>query len=377
MSKARVAILAPFASTPAEANSAGASAGGVERYVVELAKGISELGYRPTLVAPSGATEHVRGHSVEVISFPRWKVLYGAPIFNPLRHLKSIAGFDIVHAQATYPLFSDTNPLFCKMRRIPSVVTYHFSPSPTSPVGMALGKLYLSTLARMISLHDRVIFSTSSYREHSPLLRRVPPNKVRVIPMGVDTDRFQVDPSVATEKRFLFVGRLVPYKDLPLLLKAMSIVNVDLPDHELCIVGSGPLEAELRRLAERLGVNAKFLGKITDERLLALYQSSAATVLSSHDPQEAFGMVLAESMSCGTPVIAADIPGVREVARVGGDVVEPGSARALARAMVDAAGKRLTAAEKMKLHERMEELFSWRSVARRTAAVYEELLRAG
>ncbi|MGB2581321.1 MAG: glycosyltransferase [Thermoplasmata archaeon] len=110
------------------------------------------------------------------------------------------------------------------------------------------------------------------------------------------------------------------------------------------------------------------------DHLLRLYRSSLATVLSSHDSQEAFGMVLLESMSCGTRVIAADIPGVREVASVGGTVVEPNSESALADAMIESAETSVSNAEMGELHRRIDEAYSWNSVAAMTSSVYRELL---
>ena len=264
--------------------------------------------------------------------------------------------------------------MFARMRGIPSVVTYHFNPSPDSPIGRAFGRLYFASLAKLVSHHDRIIFSSATYRETTRAVLRKADGRVRIIPMGVDTERFRPDSSVPKEREFLFVGRLIPYKDLHLLLRSMRRVNEHLPDHELLIAGSGPLEQELKRYASGLGAKVRFLGRVSDDSLLRLYRSSIATVLSSHDSQEAFGMVLLESMSCGTRVIASDIPGVREVAAIGGTIVEPNSESALAGAMTEAAMKDIAGADMDELHRRIDESYSWDRVASMTAGVYRELL---
>ena len=373
MSEPRIAIIAPYLSTPSTRDPK-ARVGGVERYVTELAKALVAIGKDVTLITPSMESGGTGIGEVPILRIKRVAIIQGSPIFNPAALLRAIRGFDLVHAQGTYPLISELNPLLARIRGIPSVVTYHFEPTPTAPLGKIAGRIYESTMARMVRWNDRIILSTKSYRENTRLLRNVSDEKTRYIPMGVDTKFFAPDPGSTREKRFLFVGRLVPYKDIPLLLKAMAIVNRTLQSHELNIVGTGELEDTLKKEAAGSGANVRFLGRVDDAELLKLYQTSAATVLPSHDHQEAFGMTLVESMSCGTPVVAARIPGVMDVASIGGKVVEAGSAVALAEAMIDATRTDLTPTQKQSLHSRIDEMFSWKSIATRTSAVYEELL---
>ena len=369
----RVAIIAPYLSSP-DTKDADVRIGGVERYVTELAKALSGIQRDVTLITPSKATGRSRLGQIPVIQIKRTGIVQGAPLFNPLDLLSVIKGFDIVHTQATYPLFSDQNPVLARVRDIPSVVTYHFEPTPTSSLGRIAGGLYEATLARMTRWSDRIILSTESYKRSTRLLKSGFDEKIRYVPMGVDTGFFAPDPSLRTEPRFLFVGRLVPYKDIPLLIKAMEIVNRTLPSHELAIVGTGELEDSLKAVARESAAKVRFLGRVDDAELLRLYRTSTAMVLASHDHQEAFGMTLVESMSCGTPVIAARIPGVMDVASVGGTVVDPESADALAEAMIAAASSTHGPEEKVRLHSIVEDRFSWRSVASRTSSVYDELL---
>jgi rhamnosyl/mannosyltransferase len=127
----------------------------------------------------------------------------------------------------------------------------------------------------------------------------------------------------------LFVGRLVPYKGVDVLLRALPGLDAD-----AVIVGSGPLEGDLRRLADRLGVACRthFLGEVADEELLALYHASDVVVLPSVASNEAFGVVQLEAMACDKPVVSTDLPtGVPWVNRDGetGLVVPPGDADAL------------------------------------------------
>ena len=121
----------------------------------------------------------------------------------------------------------------------------------------------------------------------------------------------------------LFVGRLVPYKGVDVLLEALSGLNAD-----AVIVGDGPLRPRLEALARELGVSnrVRFLGSVADAELAALYRACHVFVLPSVTRQEAFGVVQLEAMAAGRPVVSTDLgTGVGWVNRHGetGYVVPP------------------------------------------------------
>jgi glycosyltransferase involved in cell wall biosynthesis len=152
----------------------------------------------------------------------------------------------------------------------------------------------------------------------------VPADRITVLRNGVDLELFRpVDRHVARAKLgidrpcLVSVGHLIPRKGHDLAIGALS----SLPDFLLLIVGAGPERSSLEALASRLGVGARvrFLGAIPHERLKEIYGAADASVLASS--REGWANVLLESMACGTPVIASDIPGTREV------VAEPAAGR--------------------------------------------------
>jgi glycosyltransferase involved in cell wall biosynthesis len=102
----------------------------------------------------------------------------------------------------------------------------------------------------------------------------------------------------------LFVGRLVRYKGVDVLLEAMRGVSAT-----ALLVGNGPERHALQRTAEQLGVadRVKFLGEVSDDELAALYRACDLFVLPSVTRQEAFGVVQIEAMACGKPVISTDL----------------------------------------------------------------------
>lgn len=189
---------------------------------------------------------------------------------------------------------------------------------------------------------DCVIASSPALAADSVLTRHA--RRVAVIPFGVELARYRrVDQercrttarrlAAVPGPRMLFVGRLVYYKGLEVLIDAM----VHCPG-SLVIVGEGPLDASLRaRVAEqRLSDRVLFAGHVADADLPAFYQACDVFVLPSIARTEAFGVVQIEAMAAGRPVVSTSLPtGVPWVNQdgVSGLIVPPGDRAALAVAL--------------------------------------------
>ena len=188
---------------------------------------------------------------------------------------------------------------------------------------------------------DCVIVSNPVLAARSSLLRHA--RRVAVIPFGIDLHRFDrhapADPRAAAfasavpGPRALFVGRLVYYKGLHVLLDALRAWP-----GSLIVVGEGPLEAELRARAAALGVadRVHWAGRVDDRELPTYYAASDVFVLPSVAITETFGVSQIEAMASGVPVVSTNLPtGVPWVNQhdVSGLVVEPGDAAALGDAL--------------------------------------------
>ena len=178
--------------------------------------------------------------------------------------------------------------------------------------------------------------------------------------------------------RVLFVGRLVYYKGLAVLLEAMAAGGAS-----LVIAGEGPLEGKLRARATALGManRVAFLTGLADEAIRQLYRACDVFVLPSTERTEAFGLVQVEAMASGLPVVSTDLPtGVPWVNEHGvtGLVVPPADAAALAgglrrllgdpalRATLGQAGRR-----------RAVELFAQRRMVDRFVEIVESVAGVG
>ncbi|HLZ41969.1 MAG TPA: glycosyltransferase [Candidatus Sulfotelmatobacter sp.] len=160
--------------------------------------------------------------------------------------------------------------------------------------------------------------------------------EIRVIPNIVDTDFFTLPPTPRRAKplRFLTVGLLTPVKGIDLLLRAFSEAFSDSADVELEVAGDGPERPRLQELARSLKISDRviFSGLRTREQVRESMWRSNAFVTASH--VETFGIVLAEALATGLPLISTKCGGPEEI--VTGDVgvlVEPGSVNALAGAL--------------------------------------------
>jgi rhamnosyl/mannosyltransferase len=189
-----------------------------------------------------------------------------------------------------------------------------------------------------------IAVSSTTLKENSPVLAPWE-NKVEVIPFGIDPHPWS-NITALLDGPFLFVGRLVPYKGLDVLMKAMGLVS----EASLVIIGDGPLAAELACLADQVGCagRVQFTGPMGQEGVASQLARARALLLPSVDASETFGLVQLEAMAAGVPVIATDLAtGVREVGSPGTTcrLVRPGDPEALGEAMESMWSDRESAAQ--------------------------------
>jgi len=170
-----------------------------------------------------------------------------------------------------------------------------------------------------------------------------PHKKSCVIPMGVDLKtRFVPSETMRINDNLLFVGRLVEKKGLHYLIHALPLILTRHPQITLRIAGDGPEKNNLKRVCEKLGINAnvRFLGAVKNERLPALYQTSGVlvfpSVIADDGDQEGFGLVLVEALGCECPAIVTDLPAMQDIIEDGktGLVVPQKNIRKLAEKVI-------------------------------------------
>ena len=316
------------------------------------------------------------GHEVDVITEGRGchrigKVAFlnktGKAIFN--------GNHDIVQVIGPTPLFSEQCVKYAKKENLP--VVYHISAFPGLssyyhyPGSGIIDSLYKKlNLYRRIRDVDLVVYNTHDFAEHCASFYDGP---FEVIPDGVDAHHFNGDSERygVRGNRILFVGQLRRYKGLPYLIMAIKRLRDAGSDVVLDIVGGGPDRERILSLIAKVDLqNAVFLhGELTDEELDQIYGQSRVFVLPSIEG-ESFGIVLLEAAAHGVPVIASDLPGVRELVKIlGGALVSPKDSDALARTLE---GVLYSSTTHVPLTIPMEK-FQWQNVARAYLKCYGKI----
>lgn len=233
---------------------------------------------------------------------------------------------------------------------------------------------------------DHLIAISALTRDDLVRSLHIPMSKISVVHHGIDMAHYSATPmpgereALQTKydlpaKFFVCVSSDHYRKNLETAFRAWCEAAHDIPEGLVCI-GKAMYEesfARLTALAKERGVENRFrwLNKITDAELPSFYRGATSTIAPSL--YEGFGMTLLESMSCGTPVIAASNPAYREVAESDADFFEPKDVQALATLLrMHSTG----AAHRSALVERglsRARAFSWENAARKTLNVYRSV----
>jgi phosphatidylinositol alpha-mannosyltransferase len=305
--------------------------GGISENVHHVASELVARGHRVTIVSGSpraGATASLEvPNGIPTVRIGRSIPLYGngaithiavgTRVWRDLRETLIAGKFDILQLHS--PLFLTLPPLAALLGRCPRVGTFHsyFERSLTySLFRGVLQREFVDRLDGVVAVSPSVLRAMARYFDLDG----------RIVPNGVDTNAFC--PAVPRLARFgrdkqtlLFLGRFDPRNGLSFMLRAFELVRRRRPDVRLLVVGYGPLEALYRRqVPEHLREDVHFEGPAVLER--PSYYTTA-DVFCSPVVNASFGMTLLEAMACGTPIVATDNVGYRDLLGPGEGTLVP------------------------------------------------------
>lgn len=164
---------------------------------------------------------------------------------------------------------------------------------------------------------DKII-SVSEFTKRKLVEQGIDGNKIAVIPNGINLEEFKVKVKKYDNPTIIYTGRLVNYKRVDVLIKAISFVRKEIKDIQCLIVGQGIERKNLENLVKKLNLqnNVKFFGYIPSfEETIKLRKSSNIFVTCSN--LEGFGIVVLEAMACGIPYICSDLEVFKEITENG------------------------------------------------------------
>ncbi len=277
-------------------------AGGMERVVQSLAEGAAALGHEVQVVAvqPLGRPGPRRGRTSVTRAWSFGQL--GAQEIAPGYITGVWKRADIIHVHHPHPL-ADLAYLL-RPGSAPVVVTHHSD---------SWRGIYHPLSRLVLRRASSIVLPSPAHLALSKELRGFE-DKTEIIPFGIDETPWLSVPPAEPEQypRALFIGRLVAWKGVDFLLRALERV----PDLRLDVVGTGPEMARLRTLAQALAVadRVRWFGESANEDLPRRMAEANFVVLPSTTAQELFGLVVLEAMAAGRPVITTAVPtGVREV----------------------------------------------------------------
>ena len=315
------------------------------------------------------------------------RVLFGAAAVARRPRLdRLLGGCDVVWAPAPAPLAPGDRPL---------VLTVHDRSWEVRPRDFTPYERAWHALARPRSLARgaaRVMCGTAAVRAELLAAWDLAPDRVRVVPLApvpaastngagagpvpaprraaegarpVPGPRSDADGAAASRPFFLFAGALEPRKAPDVLADAFRRARSDGLDADLVVVGTGRLAPVVT------GPGVRIAGRVSRAELTSLYRDALALVLPSH--VEGFGLTPVEALAEGTPVIASDLPAVREVLGArGARFVPPGDVVALAAALRQLAGDAEARARLAAAGQAAVARLDWRTTAAAARAVLAE-----
>lgn len=308
--------------------------GGAEQHLHHILAGAVRRGWQVDLCCADypGGGPRGRIDGIEVHRRGHWAVAnFTVPTL--VRRLLRENRYDLVVEDINkVPFYT---PLYCGNVPVVAVVPHLFGATVYREANALVATYVYGAESLVPRVYRRCEFEVISPSTRDDLVARgVDPSRVTTIYCGLEHARFTLaDPPPRSETPLLVSwSRLRRYKSLDVAIRAFDLVQRELPEARLLIMGRGPDEQRLRRLTVRLGLQDKveFRGfQPWDELVRTLHRCH---VFLNPSPKEGWGLTVVEANQCGLPVVATDAPGLRDSVRDGetGVLVPYGDAQAMA-----------------------------------------------
>jgi len=287
-------------------------AGGAEVHLEELLRRIAARGHEVTLFCSSypGASPEETIEGLKIIRRgSRHDFNWLAPFY--LRKIVKEQHYDILVEDINkIPFYT---PLYLNIPTL-VVVPHLFSTTVFREINFLLGMYIYLFEKPLVSVYRQKRFNVISESTKEDIVARgIPPESVSVIHCGIDTREYSFDPSIDKFEKptVLYLGRIKKYKSIDHMILAFDKVLRRIPDAQMYIVGSGGYTEPLKDLAGKLKIKEKiyFPGFVDSDKKVEFLRRSHVAVYPSL--KEGWGLTNIEANACGTAVIAANVPGLK------------------------------------------------------------------
>ena len=284
-------------------------AGGAEIYFHEIFRRLVSRGYKCTVLAHQfkGGEKETVIDGLRVIRISNKFTFNFSVIPYLLKHQNE---YDLIIEDLNkLPFFT---PIFVRRKRM-HMVMHLFGRSIFSEAPFPLA-LYVFLMEKLIPFIYRkeefVAISESTKSEVNHF--GIPKEKIKVVEPGIDTSFFTSDAPKSHTPLLVYIGRLMRYKNVQFVIRAIRRLKKDLPDIQFEVAGSGDYTDKLKDLVKQLGVEqqVRFAGRIDENQKRTLL--SRATLFVNPSSKEGWGINNIEANLCGTISLSSNVPGLRD-----------------------------------------------------------------
>jgi len=366
MDQKRIGIVCPYGwDTP----------GGVQNHIKDLAEYLKDQGHFVSVLAPVIDERAIPEYVVSAgkpLAIPYngavARILFGPVALGRVRQWISSGDFDLLHLHE--PAIPSISLLACSIAEGPMIGTFHAAAKKQKAI-YAIGPILDPIIEKLTA---RIAVSEAA---RATLTDHFVTDAV-VIPNGIYVDVFKnAKRKVEWSNNTLgFIGRFEePRKGLPVLIEALRIISRFVPDVRVIVAGPGDSGACADSIDPQLRDRFEFLGRITDEEKAAL-MSSVSIYVAPNTGGESFGIILAEALAGGAPVLASNIPAFDSLLGHGefGTLFESENSEDLARKAIDLLRDRDKRSALSIKGQQESERFDWGVVGEQIFNVYEMAL---
>ena len=286
-------------------------AGGAEIYFQEIFKRIVKIGHSVTQLAVQfdNAAEQETIDEIKILRIGT-KNTFNFAVYRELPHLLEQDSYDIVIDDLNkIPFYS---PWITK-KPVLALMMHLFRKSIFSEVSIPFASYVYLTESLIPWCYKNNYFAALSESSKQDLIKMgIKPNKIVTIPPGIDLAQYKPNYVLKEKNLIIHTGRLKKYKSVDHLLLATQKLSQKRNDFKVVIIGDGDDLPRLKDMTKKLAVEkyVTFTGYIPESEKLTYYQK--ATVLVENSIKEGWGMIVIEANACGTPVVSARSPGLRD-----------------------------------------------------------------